>query len=461
MQTRKKVDGKNARELGSPRISRHQKKLSENIQNQSKRVSDLITSSARKQKSVIGNLQLGLLFFLLILLGNTFSKKDEKSATGTELDSRFRLVDNDAANICWGQDAGYETNYTSVENKGYEDATANCQTDAIFSPAFRTTRSIAGEISTNVELSKPFQHGDQPLDDRGKENMGTDILNGHVQEISSNLGSKNPTPEVLSMYHTLRNSRLECVDEFNQDQVQTDISMEETESEEFDDFDPYFFIKNLPDLSAVVPTFRPLLLPKQTRSCPSTTLALDLDETLVHSTLEPCDDADFTFSVNFNLKDHTVYVRCRPHLKYFLERVSSLFEIIIFTASQSIYAERVLNVLDPKRKLFRHRVYRDSCVFVDGNYLKDLSILGRDLAHVIIVDNSPQAFGFQVDNGIPIESWFDDPCDQELLVLLPFLESLVGVEDVRPIIANKFNLKGRINAAICPYSSVNGNSFDR
>lgn len=66
-----------------------------------------------------------------------------------------------------------------------------------------------------------------------------------------------------------------------------------------------------------------------------------------------------------------------------------------------------------------------------------------------------------MDNGIPIESWFDDPCDQELLVLLPFLESLVGVEDVRPIIANKFNLKEKIDAAICPYSSVNGNSFDR
>lgn len=110
----------------------------------------------------------------------------------------------------------------------------------------------------------------------------------------------------------------------------------------------------------------------------------------MHSTLEPCDDADFTFSVNFNLKDHTVYVRCRPHLRDFMDRVSSLFEIIIFTASQSIYAEQLLNVLDPKRKVFRHRVYRDSCIFVDGNYLKDLSVLGRDLARVIIIDNSPQ-----------------------------------------------------------------------
>lgn len=110
----------------------------------------------------------------------------------------------------------------------------------------------------------------------------------------------------------------------------------------------------------------------------------------MHSTLEPCDGADFTFPVSFNLQEHMIYVRCRPHLRDFMERVSSLFEIIIFTASQSIYAEQLLNVLDPRRKVFRHRVYRESCVYVYGNYLKDLSVLGRDLARVIIIDNSPQ-----------------------------------------------------------------------
>ncbi|KAL3537507.1 hypothetical protein ACH5RR_000873 [Cinchona calisaya] len=60
-----------------------------------------------------------------------------------------------------------------------------------------------------------------------------------------------------------------------------------------------------------------------------------------------------------------------------------------------------------------------------------------------------QVFGFQIDYGIPIESWFDDRSDKELLTLLPFLESLVRVEDVRPLIAKKINLREKIAAEVC------------
>ncbi|XWS12419.1 hypothetical protein CRYUN_Cryun37aG0087900 [Craigia yunnanensis] len=214
-----------------------------------------------------------------------------------------------------------------------------------------------------------------------------------------------------------------------------------SDSDKADDFDPQSFIKSLPELSDVVSSFRPDMVPTEAWRSKPITLVLDLDETLVHSTLERCDDADFTFRVFFNMKEHIVYVKQRPHLQTFLEKVAEMFEVVIFTASQSIYAEQLLDILDPDRKLISRRVYRESCIFSDGSYTKDLTVLGVDLEKVAIIDNSPQVFRLQVNNGIPIKSWFDDPSDCALISLLPFLETLIDVDDVRPLIAKKFGNK--------------------
>ncbi|XP_043707194.1 CTD small phosphatase-like protein 2 isoform X1 [Telopea speciosissima] len=497
MQTKKKLLTRNAaREHVSPRMSRQQKKVAESVQVVENKVTELITSSVRKQR--IGYVP----------------KKSREPVAVKNLNPSHKLTCDGDRSRCLDYDTA---NGASIDCKGFHEGTGECTLDTIFSPAFHVSKDV-GVLANGASFIKFFRSEDHKINQNSRimepvdalrsivsvptsnptekdeqKNYGQniepdadticpvdmdvdsdissdhlDIQNSSHQKPSSepngvshgnnNLVAASLSSEVSAIYLAMQQSKLECVDELSQDSISTDMCVETDDIEETDDFDPYFFIKNLPDLSSVVPTFRPMLLPKQTRSCPRTTLVLDLDETLVHSTLEHCDDADFTFSVNFNFKEHTVYVRCRPHLKDFLEKVGNLFEIIIFTASQAIYAEQLLNVLDPKRRIFRHRVFRESCVFVEGNYLKDLSVLGRDLARVIIIDNSPQAFGFQVDNGIPIESWFDDRLDQELLLLLPFLESLVGVEDVRPLIAKKFNLREKIAAAV--YPSLNSNKGD-
>ncbi|MBA0723392.1 hypothetical protein Golax_003972, partial [Gossypium laxum] len=159
-----------------------------------------------------------------------------------------------------------------------------------------------------------------------------------------------------------------AIDQMRSCLLESDVN---SDTDQADDFDPQAFIKNLPELSDVVSSFRPANVLTEAWKRKLITLVLDLDETLVHSTLEHCDDADFTFTVFFNMKEHTVYVKQRPHLHTFLEKVAEMFEVIIFTASQSIYAEQLLDILDPDRKFISRRVF---CLVAASNAFSTINL---------------------------------------------------------------------------------------
>lgn len=113
------------------------------------------------------------------------------------------------------------------------------------------------------------------------------------------------------------------------------------------------------------------------------TLVLDLDETLIHFV---------STEKKFKL---------RPGCLQFLKDMANLFELVIFTAAAQEYADFILNIIEKRlndgvndndqsketRTFIDHRLYRHHCQLDDGVFVKDLSMLGRDLSKTIIVDN--------------------------------------------------------------------------
>jgi len=176
----------------------------------------------------------------------------------------------------------------------------------------------------------------------------------------------------------------------------------------------------------------PLKVDGQHKKC----LVLDLDETLVHSSFKPISDADFKIEIELEGTIHRVYVRKRPWVDEFLEDVGRKWEVVIFTASLAKYADPLLDILD-RDKVVSTRLFREGCVQHYGNYVKDLSHLGRPLKEIVIIDNSPFSYMFQPDNAIPITSWFNDRKDRQLKDLIPFLDTLLEIPDIPALLQRK------------------------
>jgi Dullard-like phosphatase family protein len=192
--------------------------------------------------------------------------------------------------------------------------------------------------------------------------------------------------------------------------------------------------KNIsPFLSA---DFLPMLCPCPKAKVGKITLTLDIDETLVHASMQPRPGLryDAIVHVNDGPNSGDIYVAFRPHLHTFLRAVAPLFEVVVFTASLSCYADPLMDTIDPDKTLVTDRLYREHCIEVQGGWIKDINFCGRSLDRMVIIDNSPTAYCFQPRNAIPILSWFDDRRDDELLKLIPLLQQLATEESVYPFL---------------------------
>ena len=130
-------------------------------------------------------------------------------------------------------------------------------------------------------------------------------------------------------------------------------------------------------------------------------LVLDIDETILHTMNLPFEN----------------YFLLRPGVVNFLEEISKLYEIIIFTSSPKSYADPILNKIDIENKFFSYRLYKDHVIFEKGKSVKNLNLIGRDLNKIIFVDNMRCNAKYNLKNLYLISTWIYDLNDQELIKL--------------------------------------------
>ncbi|KAL3235140.1 Phosphatase PSR1 [Nakaseomyces bracarensis] len=262
------------------------------------------------------------------------------------------------------------------------------------------------------EISK-FKHGKRTDNTDTNKSDSIKQIKGHqVPAEEQELSDQFENGTKLSKQNSLSS---ENSDE-NYDSVPTYDDEEEIEEE-------YIDLTVLQPGQYHAPGFDTLLSPKTKEFKNKKCLVLDLDETLVHSSFKYLQTADFVLPVDIDNQIHNVYVIKRPGVDEFLKRVGELYEVVVFTASVNRYGDPLLDILD-KSSSIHHRLFRDACYTYEGNYIKNLSQLGRPLNETIILDNSPPSYIFHPQHAIPISSWFSDTHDNELLDILPLLEDL-------------------------------------
>ena len=123
----------------------------------------------------------------------------------------------------------------------------------------------------------------------------------------------------------------------------------------------------------------------------------------------------------------------RNGLFSFLSTIKPFFELILFSIDSKDFSYPIINMIENDKKYFDYKFYKDHCVLYKNNLIKDLTLIGRDLSKIIIVDNNETCFELNKENGIKISSFYGDNNDNKLFELKNILKEIYfkNYNDVR------------------------------
>jgi Dullard-like phosphatase family protein len=186
------------------------------------------------------------------------------------------------------------------------------------------------------------------------------------------------------------------------------------------------------------------VLKKKDNANKKATVVLDLDETLIYSSIDP-KNSSYDFMMNDQDHKQYIFVFQRPGLRYFLESVSLFFDLAVFTASYSCYCNPILDSIETQTKI-PHRFYNTSLVPTFTGLQKDLNAVASNRLprSLIMIDNSPGSIiTSQRENLYLVEPFCGQDEDDELITLVPFLIAMINLKDVRSILHRRNRFEER------------------
>ena len=168
-------------------------------------------------------------------------------------------------------------------------------------------------------------------------------------------------------------------------------------------------------------------------------LLLDLDETLVHARDTPLEREE-----DFRVGEYFVYRR--PHVDTFIAGVLARFDVAVWTSSGEHYAAQVIERIFPagalkfvwsSRKCTMTRDW-DTGEISNKKDLAKLKRQGYPLESVIAVDDTPSKYSRSYGNLVTVTEFLGDTADDELPLLLRYLETLIPVGNVRTVVKRRW-----------------------
>lgn len=154
-------------------------------------------------------------------------------------------------------------------------------------------------------------------------------------------------------------------------------------------------------------------------------LVLDLDKTLVYT----------EFKVS---RGHRTLKR--PGVDFFLDWAGKNFaEVVLFSDSERMDSEHLVTKLDKNfpNGHFVHLLWRGDMRTIDGELVKDLSRMNRDLSRVIVIDDNAAAVAAHPENLLQVKAFEGESDDTVLVDLIPLLNAMISTNgDVRKLLPN-------------------------